>query len=77
MWRAADRCLIRSDEKLPTGKFEWIREAGRLDTKQLYAKAACRVADWMAAKGGAAAVKRLVATVSNGTPFAEAYAAER
>jgi hypothetical protein len=74
---AADRCLIRSDEKLPTGKFEWIRETGRYDTNQLYAKAACRVADWMAAKGGAAAVMRLVARVSRGTSFADAYATER
>jgi len=72
---APEPCLIRSDEELPTGRFDWIREVGRFDTKQLYAKAACRVAEWMAAKGGAAAVTRLVGQVSSGTPFAEAYAA--
>src|SRR5207244_6669253 len=26
---AAERCLVRSDEKLPTGIFEWRREVGR------------------------------------------------
>ncbi len=66
---APQRCLVRSDEKLPTGKFEWIREVGRFDKKQLYAKAACRVAEWMATKGGAAAVMRLVARVSSRSPL--------
>jgi hypothetical protein len=74
---ARERCLVRSDEQLPTGRFEWIREVGRFDKEQLYAKAACRVADWMSMKGGAAAVARLVARVSSGTSFADAYAAER
>jgi hypothetical protein len=74
---AAERCLVRSDEMLPTGIFEWAREIGRYDTRQLYAKSACRVADWMARRGGPAAVKQLVAEVAGGRPFAEAYAAER
>ena len=74
---AADRCRVRSDEVLPTGMFEWAREIGRDDTRQLYAKSACRVADWMAAKGGAAAVRRLIASVANGVPFAEAFAAKQ
>ena len=74
---AADRCLVRSDEALPTGMLEWSRRAGRDDSNQFYAKAACRVADWMAAKGGAPAVTRLVARVAGGTSFGEAYAAER
>lgn len=74
---AADRCLVRSDETLPSGMFEWRRAMGRDDNRQLYAKAACRVADWMAAKGGAPAVARLVARVAGGAAFAEAYAAER
>jgi hypothetical protein len=71
---APDRCLVRSDEALPTGIFEWVREMGRTDTRRLYAKSACRVADWMARNGGATAVLRLVARVVKGTPFAEAYA---
>ena len=74
---AADRCLVRSDEALPSGMFEWRRAMGRNDNRQLYAKAACRVADWMRAKGGATTVTRLVARVAGGTSFGEAYAAER
>jgi hypothetical protein len=73
---APDRCLVRSEEPLPTGRFKWIREVGRYDAKQLYAKAACRVADWMSAKGGAPAVLRLIAKVSGGTPFPDAHTAE-
>lgn len=73
---AADRCLVRSDETLPAGRFEWIRDVGRDDKQQLYAKAACRVADWMSARGGAPAVVQLIAKVSSGTSFADAYAAE-
>lgn len=73
---AADRCKVRSDEALPTGIIEWGRAIGEYDPKQLYAKAACRVVDWMAAKGGAAAVLRLVARISDGVPFAEAYSAD-
>jgi hypothetical protein len=74
---APDRCLVRSDETLPTGIFEWVREVGRYDTRQLYAKSACRVAEWMARNGGAPAVTRLVARVAGGTSFGEAYAAEQ
>lgn len=73
---AADRCKVRSDEALPTGIIEWGRAVGEYDPKQLYAKAACRVTDWMAAKGGKAAVLRLVARVSQGTSFDEAYGAD-
>jgi hypothetical protein len=74
---AADRCLVRSDETLPSGLLEWVREVGRYDTRQLYAKAACRVVDWLSARGSAAAVTRLIAQVADGTSFAEAYAAEQ
>jgi hypothetical protein len=74
---APDRCRVRADEPLPTGILEWVRQAGPYDTKQLYAKAACRVADWIANSGGGAAVMRLVALVSSGTPFTEAYRAAR
>ena len=72
----ADRCKVRSDEALPTGIMEWAHAIGPDDRNQLYAKAACRVADWIKTKGGAKAVLRLVARVSGGTPFAEAYGAE-
>jgi len=72
----ADRCRVRSDEKLPTGVFEWAREIGNDDPRQLYAKSACRVADWMIARGGAPAVLQLVARVANGVPFADAFATE-
>ena len=74
---APDRCLVRSEEELPSGMIEWRRQAGPHDRNRLYAKAACRVADWIAAKGGGAAVVRLLDQVASGTSFAESYATER
>jgi len=71
---APDRCRVRSDEALPTGSLEWRREMGASDPRGLYAKSACRVADWMSANGGAAGVLWLIERVSHRTPFAEAYA---
>lgn len=67
-----DRCLVRSDEPLPTGMLEWNRRAG--EDNQLYAKAACRVSEWISARDGGAAVKRLLGRISRGTPFEAAYA---
>ena len=68
----ADRCLAWSDEPLPSGASEWGRQAG-VDN-ELYAKAACRVAQWISARSGPVAVTRLLARVSAGTSFATAYA---
>lgn len=65
-----DRCLVRSAEPLPERLPEWLRRA-RADN--LYAKAACRVSEWVSAKGGPAAVRKLLAQVAAGTPFEQAY----
>jgi len=72
---AADRCLVRSDEELPSAMREWMRRATGMDDDRLYAKSACRVSRWIAANGGPAAVTKLLARVSTGTSFAQAYGA--
>jgi hypothetical protein len=69
--QAADRCLVTSDAPLPAKRRAWGRAAGT--DHQLYAKAACRVATWMGANGGAPAVLRLADAVAAGRPFAEVY----
>jgi hypothetical protein len=69
---ASDRCLVRSNEPLPSGMSEWSRRAG--EDHQLYAKAACRVSEWISLKGRSAAVTKLVGQVSTGMSFAKAYA---
>jgi hypothetical protein len=67
---AADRCLASPDGDLPTQRAAWVERAS---DGNLYAKAACRVSRWMAAKGGPGAVTRLVGAVANGTDFNTAY----
>jgi hypothetical protein len=69
---ASDRCLVPvpSTEALPTGPFEWNRQA--LLDKQLYAKAACATSRWIDAHGGASAAVELVSKVAAGMAFAEA-----
>jgi len=67
-----DRCLISSDEPLPSGMLQWNRRAGEHDS-HIYAEAACRVSQWMYGRGGSEAVANLILMVSNGTPFSQAY----
>ena len=66
----ADRCLVAAPDRLPAGMFEWNRTA--LTDHQLYAKAACRTSQWMAAHGGAPAAVALVEKIATGVSFAEA-----
>lgn len=66
-----DRCLVASDETLPAERYAWIETAASRD---LYAKAACRVSRWLAANGGSQALLRLIVRVKAGVPFDEAYA---
>jgi len=63
---AADRCLIFSTEALPTGRGEWIENAASRD---LYAKAACRVWRWLESHQGSAGALRLIERVSRGEDF--------
>jgi hypothetical protein len=62
----ADRCLVSSDEPLPLERGSWVETAR---TRDLYAKAACRVSRWMAANGGPEAVLSLIARISGGEKF--------
>jgi hypothetical protein len=65
-----DRCPVDPDGDLPARRAAWIHGASN---DQLYAKAACRVSRWIAAKGGSAAVTHLISQVANGTDFDNAY----
>jgi len=67
-----DRCLVKSDESLPSAMREWT--GGVSKDSQLYAKAACRVATWLLTSGSPSAVTRLVKRLSNGARFQDAYA---
>ncbi len=66
----SDRCLVASDEVLPTDRRFWLETAANND---LYAKAACRVSRWLAAHDGSKGLLKLVARVRAGVPFEEAY----
>jgi hypothetical protein len=72
---AGDRCIVDPSGTLPVSKPDWFVEAGR--DHELYAKAACRVARWLAAHGGPAAVTKLSVALANGRSFVDAYALPR
>jgi len=65
-----DRCLVVPQGALPTARTAWTERA---NSKQLYAKAACRVSRWMVRNGGAKAVIELADRVSKGASFDDAY----
>lgn len=67
---AQDRCLIAPSTALPSGLFEWGRQA--LTDRHLYAKAACATSRWIAAHGGPASAVELVSNVAAGESFDEA-----
>jgi hypothetical protein len=66
----ANRCLASASASLPAGMLEWNKTA--LTDHQLYAKAACRTSQWIAAHGGAPAVVALVDRMATGSSFEEA-----
>jgi hypothetical protein len=66
----ADRCLARTSQPLPNTLRDWL--SGAHDTS-LYAPAACRVHEWLTAKGGPPAAVRLAERLRAGVPFEEAY----
>lgn len=63
---ASDRCLLHSTEDLPVARSAWVIEARN---RELYAKAACRVFQWMTANGGPKAVPALLSAISAGASF--------
>jgi hypothetical protein len=63
------RCMIRSNEPLPVSRQEWLEDANG----RLYAIAACRVAEWLAARRGASAVRLLAEKIARGETFDRAY----
>jgi hypothetical protein len=67
---AHDRCLIAPSVALPSGLFEWGRQA--LTDRHLYAKAACATSRWIAAHGGPASAVDLVSKVAAGENFDQA-----
>jgi len=68
---AGSRCRAESTDTLPAGDAEW-RHLGATDNR-IYARAACRVLNWMDANGGPRAVGRLVTAVAGGERFADLY----
>jgi len=66
--RGTARCRARTDDPLPAARRDWLAAAD--DT--LYALAACRVSEWLAAHGGATAVTRLAERIAEGESFEQA-----
>ena len=64
---AADRCRVHSDEALPVTLKEWLASASADD--DMYAKAACRVSQWLGARDGHQAVADLVDRLDHGESF--------
>ncbi|MDE2090832.1 MAG: hypothetical protein KGJ08_02885 [Gammaproteobacteria bacterium] len=65
-------CLTKPTDDMPADRTQWTEEASQYPF--IYAQAGCRVAEWMATRGGGSAVSRLLARVANGEPFDRAYA---
>ncbi|MGA9854665.1 MAG: hypothetical protein WBR29_05245 [Gammaproteobacteria bacterium] len=65
-------CLDKPTDDLPVDKTKWIEEASEYPF--IYTQAGCRVADWMAIRGGSAAVSRLLARIAKGESFDKVYA---
>ncbi|MEU8333578.1 hypothetical protein [Micromonospora sp. NPDC048839] len=65
---APDRCRNASSEPLPRTLHAWLRAAGA--DEEVYAKAACRVYQWVDAHGGEPAVLDLVDRLNRGERFA-------
>lgn len=61
----AARCLARIEGPLPATRHDWFVQAD----DRLYAAAACRVAEWLAAHGGNAAAAQLAGRIAQGEPF--------
>jgi hypothetical protein len=66
---SADRCIARTARPLPETLGEWL--SGSPD--RLYALSACRVHEWLAAKGAPDAAVRLAQRIAEGASFDEAY----
>jgi hypothetical protein len=62
----ADRCILEPEANMPTTRNAWVESA---QTRDLYAKAACKVSRWLAAHDGAQGVVKLAAEVAAGETF--------
>ncbi len=68
----ASGCRNKPTDDLPVYRSQWLEEAHQYPF--IYAQASCRVAEWMAVRGGSHAVSRLLTRVANGESFDKAYA---
>jgi hypothetical protein len=64
----AARCRLRSNEPLPVDRRDWFAAADGA----LYAASACRVAEWLAARGGPSAALKLADAIAAGSEFDDA-----
>jgi hypothetical protein len=69
---AADRCRLAADQTLPQTLSQW-QSAARAN-EHLYSKAACRVSQWVDARGGPPAILDLIDRLNEGEAFATVYA---
>ena len=65
-------CLNTPTDHLPVDKTRWFEEASKYPF--IYAQAGCRVAEWMATRGGSHGISRLLARIAKGESFDRAYA---
>jgi hypothetical protein len=62
------RCRVHTDDPLPEARRDGLAHAN----EALYAAAACRVSEWLAAHGGAAGIRQLTERIARGEPFTDA-----
>lgn len=65
------RCLAKPEDDLPVDMQSWINESDQYPF--INAQAACRVYEWMQARGGKGSIARLLSQIAHGQTFASAY----
>jgi len=65
------RCLTSPEDDLPVDMQSWVNESNQYPF--INAQAACRVYEWMRARGGRDAIVRLLSQIAHGQTFASAY----
>jgi hypothetical protein len=65
------RCKVEPPTVMPLNGATWV--SATEDTSTPYAEAGCLVSVWLERRGGARAVRQLVADIKAGVPFARAY----
>lgn len=66
-----DRCLARPEEDLPVDMQSWVNESNQYPF--INAQAACRVYEWMRARGGSNSIVILLGQIAHGQTFMSAY----